>query len=400
MDEHVVKTYRRAEPIFVRGSGASLFTEDGTEYLDFLGGIAVSALGHGHPRLVAALQDQAAQVLHVSNLFRHPFTEDVAQRVTRLAEMEEVFFCNSGTEANEAALKIARKYHHQKGSGRTSFVALTGGFHGRTMGALAVTHKETFRAPFLPLAGDVQFVPPNDVAALTRAIESKPCALILEPIQGECGVHPLTDEYLRECRRLCTASDTILIHDEVQSGSGRTGLFLAAQHAGVTPDIVTLAKPIAAGLPMGMTLVGHRTRDILAPGDHGSTFAGGPMACRAALVFLTELEEGGLQDRVVSVAEHLSNALRGLSTVSEAVVEVRGRGLMQAIGLAPGIDAFALQTHLFDERLIVNATDASTLRLLPPFVVTESQIYRAVDRIRQGLESIHSKKTSPQGSNA
>lgn len=396
MDEHVVKTYKRAEPVFVRGEGASLFTEDGTEYLDFLGGIAVSALGHGHPELVAALQDQAAQVLHVSNLFRHPYTEAVAERVTRLACMEEVFFCNSGTEANEAALKIARKYHYQKGTGRTSFVALTGGFHGRTMGALTVTHKESFRAPFGPLAGDVTFVPRNDVPALQEALGHKPCALILEPIQGECGVHPLSDEYLQECRRLCTASDTILIHDEVQSGSGRTGLFLAAQHAGVTPDIATLAKPIAVGLPMGMTLVGHRTKNILEPGDHGSTFAGGPMACRAALVFLTELEEGGLQERVAAMGDHLTTALRGLSTVSDEVVEVRGRGLMQAIGLAPEIDAFQVQRHLFEEHLIVNATDAHTLRLLPAYVVTESQIYRAVDRIRKGLESM----TSTQGSKA
>ena len=387
MDEHVMKTYVRAEPVFERGEGACLYTTDGTEYLDFLGGIAVSALGHGHPRLVAALQDQVEKVLHVSNLFRHGYTEKVAERVTRLAGMTEVFFCNSGTEANEAALKIARKYHFQKGTGRTGFVALEGGFHGRTMGALAVTHKEAFRAPFGPLAGAVTFVAPGDEEALQKALEARPAALILEPIQGESGVHELSGSFLQSCRQLCSASDTVLIHDEVQCGSGRTGTFLCAQLADVQPDVVTLAKPIAAGLPMGMTLVGSKLFGTLAPGDHGSTFAGGPLACRAALVLLQELEEGGLQDHVVEMGGHLTKALDGLVAVSDAVVARRGRGLMQAVQLDAKIDATQLQKQLLSDGLIVNATGPDTIRMLPPYVVTEAQIYRAVDTVKRVIES-------------
>ncbi|MCA8955358.1 MAG: acetylornithine/succinylornithine family transaminase [Planctomycetes bacterium] len=388
MDEHVIKTYRRAEPVFVRGQGACLYTDQGREYLDFLGGIAVSALGHGHPKLVEALQDQVGKVLHVSNLLRHPYTEEVAERVTRLAGMAEVFFCNSGTEANEAALKIARKHHFAKGTGRTGFVALEGSFHGRTMGALSVTHNRAYREPFAPLCGEVTFVAPGDADALRRALARQPAALILEPIQGETGVHELPHEFLRLARELCTETGTILIHDEVQCGSGRTGTFLCAQQAGVTPDIVTLAKPIAGGLPMGMTLIGETLSGTLQPGDHGSTFAGGPLACRGALVLLRELEEGGLQQRIRELGAHLTTALDGLVALSEHVVERRGRGLMQAVQLDPSLDAREVQRQLFTMGLIVNATGPDTLRILPPFVVTQAQVFRAADLIRTAVDQL------------
>ena len=284
MDEHVIRTYARAEEVFVSGQGAVLRDADGREYLDMLGGIAVSALGHAHPELVAALRQQVGEVLHTSNLYRHPHTEAVAGLIADLTGLDAVFFTNSGAEATEAALKIARKHQRQTGAAdRTGFVALEGGFHGRTLGALSVTHTPAYRAPFEPLVPGTQFVPPGDVAALESALANHPAALILEPIQGESGVVELPTNYLQTARALCSSTGTVLIHDEVQCGSGRTGTFLAADHADVQPDIVTLAKPIAAGLPMGMAVVRSELAGALVPGDHGSTFAGGPLACRAGV---------------------------------------------------------------------------------------------------------------------
>ncbi|MEE2888666.1 MAG: acetylornithine/succinylornithine family transaminase [Planctomycetota bacterium] len=388
MDEHVIKTYLRAAPVFVHGEGATLVDSDGKEYLDFLGGIAVSALGHNHPELVAALSEQLGKVMHVSNLYRHPYTEEVARRITRLAGMAEVFFCNSGTEANEAALKLALKYHFTKDTRRRDFVALQGAFHGRTLGALAVTHKASFREPFSALESNVTFVPRDDIDGLRAAIATNPAALILEPIQGEAGIHELSAEFLQAARQACTDSDTILIHDEIQTGAGRTGTFLCAQHADVTPDIATLAKPIAAGVPMGLTLISDKLSGTFVPGDHGSTFAGGPLACRAALVLLEQLLEGGLQDHVVEMGTHLSSALDSLVAAHPLVLARRGRGLMQAIQLDPRVDAPTLKDLLLESGLIVNATGPDTIRVLPPSVVQRSQIDYAVKILRQGIDAL------------
>lgn len=257
MDEHVLSTYLRADEIFVRGRGARLWDAEGREWLDFLGGIAVSALGHAHPRMVAELSDQLGRLIHTSNLFRHPYTEEVAERVTRLCGLEAVFFTNSGTEAVEAALKISRKHQRVVGQpARTGFVALEGSFHGRTMGALSVTHTAKYREPFEPLVPGVEFVPANDLQALEQRLRTRThAALILEPIQGESGVRVLDPDYLRAARALTTETGTLLVHDEVQCGSGRTGTFLYSEQLDIRPDIVTLAKPIAAGLPMGMAVV-------------------------------------------------------------------------------------------------------------------------------------------------
>ena len=312
MDEHVMKTYARAEEVFVRGSGARLWDERGDEYLDFLGGIAVSALGHGHPRLVAALREQVGEVLHVSNLYRHPWTEKAATQLTQAAGMEEVFFSNSGSEAVECALKLARKYQIQAGRPqRRGFVALEGSFHGRTLGALSVTSSERYRAPFAPLVPGVAFVDPEDFGALDQALARKPAALILEAIQGEGGIRSLSNEFLRAAREECDATGTVLIADEVQSGCGRTGSFLAIDAAGVKPDIVALAKPLGGGLPMGATLAAAPLAGALVPGDHGSTFGGGPLACRAACVLLEELA-GGLADNVRVRGAQLRSGLESL----------------------------------------------------------------------------------------
>lgn len=388
MDEHVLSTYLRADEVFVRGEGARLWDASGKCWIDFLGGIAVSALGHAHPRLVSELSDQLAKLIHTSNLFRHPYTEEVAARVARLSGMEALFFTNSGTEAVEAALKIARKRQRKLGQPqRTGFVALEGSFHGRSMGALSVTHTAKYREPFEPLVPGVSFVAPGDLAALERLLRTQsPAAVILEPIQGESGVRVLEPAFLREVRRLTRETGTLLIHDEVQCGSGRTGTFLYSEQIDVHPDIVTLAKPIAAGLPMGMTLVAKELADTLAPGDHGSTFAGGPLVCRGALVFLRELEEHGLLAHVRARGEQLRAGLETMQREFGIVSELRGTGLIQGLRLARGAEE--LQKTLYRDGLITNRTGGDVLRLLPPYVITQDEIAQGLEILRGGLRTL------------
>lgn len=383
MDEGVMKTYARADEVFVAGQGAVLLDSTGREFLDFLAGIAVSALGHAHPELVRALRDQVGRVVHLSNLFRHPYTEQVATRLLALCDMGAAFFTNSGTEAVECALKLARKAMHVRGTPeRTSFVALEGGFHGRTLGALALTWNEKYRRPFQPLP-HTTWVAPEDLDALARVLATEqPAALVLEPVQGEGGIRELSAAFLRGARELCTRTGTILVHDEIQSGCGRTGRFLAAQHHGVVPDVVTLAKPIAAGLPMGVCLASAALADTFQKGEHGSTFAGGPLVCRAALVFLDEIERGllgNVQDR----GEQLRQGLLQLQGEFPLVREVRGRGLM--LGLRLHHSAEAVQRALHRAGLIVNCTAGDVLRIVPPFVVTAAQVDDALARLRATL---------------
>jgi len=388
MDEHVIRLYARSNQVFVSGKGATLVDTQGTSYLDFLGGIAVSALGHAHPRLVEALRDQVGKVLHTSNLFRHPYTEDVAGRLVRLAGMEAAFFANSGTEANEAALKLARAHQHRRGDAkRTGYVALEGSFHGRTMGALSVTHTAKYRAPFEPLIPGVVFTPPDDSAALERTLHDvRPAGLILEPIQGESGVRALSIDFLRAARELCTQTGTVLIHDEVQAGCGRTGTFLAADAAGIKPDVVTLAKPIAGGLPMGATLVSAPFVDALQPGDHGTTFGGGPLVLRAALVFLEELEEHGLLATARARGLELQAGLAQLVRDFPIAIEARGRGLMA--GLRVAVDVKQVQATLFARGLLTTTAGADVLRLLPPFVVTAEEVDRGLCILAETLKEL------------
>jgi acetylornithine/N-succinyldiaminopimelate aminotransferase len=385
----LMRNYSQEEALFVSGTGAEVRTADGETYLDFLSGIGVSALGHGHPALVAALAAQAADVVHVSNLFRHPLSEPVAERLAHLCGLDAVLFTNSGTEANEAALKLARKYQRDVGRPeRSGFVALTGGFHGRTFGALSVTANPAYRTPFEPLVPGVTFVPAGDLSALEEAVRrTLPAAVILEPIQGEGGVFELPADYLRAARALCTETGTVLIHDEVQSGCGRTGTFLAAQRAGVTPDVVTLSKPLAAGLPLGAVVTAPALSGTFKPGNHGSTFAGGPLALRACSVFLHELEQGGLMEAVVTKGARLRAGLTKISADFPRITGVRGCGLMLGLRLSEGVGE--LQRTLYhDHRLITNVTAGDVLRLLPPYVVTDQQIDDGVARIRSALVTL------------
>jgi acetylornithine/N-succinyldiaminopimelate aminotransferase len=381
MDEHVMKTYLRADEVFVSGKGAVLQDKEGNEYLDLLAGIAVSALGHGHPGLAQALCDQAGKLVHTSNLFRHPYTEQVAGRLCKLTGMAAVFFTNSGTEAVECALKLCRRAQRNRGlDNRTSFIALEQGFHGRTMGSLSLTWSEKYRKPFGPLL-DVTWVPPEDRTALERALRSKnAAALVIEPIQGEGGVRELSPAFLQAARELCTETGTILVHDEIQSGCGRTGSFLAGDQAGVKPDVVTLAKPIAAGLPMGACLANAALADAFQPGEHGSTFAGGPFVLRGALVFLDALERGDLLANVRARGEQLHKGLLALQRDHKIVREVRGRGLI--IGLRLHHSAKEVQQALYRGRVITNCTAGDVIRIVPPFVITEAQITEALARIK------------------
>lgn len=376
-------TYARADEVFVSGHGAVVRTDDGREFLDFLAGIAVNALGHNHAQLTAAMHDQVDKTIHLSNLFRHPHTEDVARRLCAHTGMAAAFFTNSGAESIECAMKIARKAMHIRGQHeRTSFIALEGAFHGRTLGALSLTHHEAYRAPFGPLL-KVDWVPPEDSQALEATIRSQqPAALFIEPIQGEGGVRALSREFLQTARAICTETGTLLVHDEIQSGCGRTGTFLAAQHYDVTPDLVTLAKPIGAGLPMGVCLASEAYRDALAKGEHGTTFGGGPLACRAAAVFLDEVDDG-LLERVTERGEQLRRGLSQLKDELPIVTEVRGRGLM--LGLRLDRPADEVQRALHEKGLLINCTKTDVLRIVPPFVITEQQVADGLQRLRQTL---------------
>jgi acetylornithine/succinyldiaminopimelate/putrescine aminotransferase len=323
-------------------------------------------------------------------LFRHPYTEQVATRLCKHAGMAAAFFTNSGTEAMECALKLARKAQHKKGTPhKTSFVAVEGGFHGRSMGALSLTYSEKYRKPFAPLM-DVTWVPCDDVAALERAVKEKqPAAVCYEPIQGEGGIRALSHDFLRAAREICTRTGTVLIHDEVQCGCGRTGTFLAGQHAGVTPDVAVLAKPIAAGLPMGACLASAEYADTFEKGEHGSTFAGGPLVCRAALVFLDELDRGLLQN-VHARGAQLKQGLQAIAKDLPIVREVRGQGLM--LGLRLWHSATEFQKALYQKGVMTNCTAGDVIRIVPPFVLTEADVTQGLRVMREVLATFPQQK--------
>ena len=375
-DAYLTPNYARFPVEFVRGEGARLWDSEGFEYLDFLCGISVSSVGHCHPTVVAAIQAQAARLIHVGNLY---YTEPMTRLAQRLAESSlggKVFFTNSGTEAVEAALKCARKAR-QGGT----IVSLHGAFHGRTYGALSATPQESKQAPFAPLVGGFVSVEAT-VDALRATVDEHTAAVILEPIQGESGVIVLDDELLAGARALCDATGATLIFDEVQTGLGRAGTLWAYEQSGVVPDLLCTAKALAGGLPIGALVTGERHADTFAPGDHGSTFAGGPVVCAAANATLDVLQDEALLERVRELGELLRSGLGGLRHVTQ----VRGRGLMIAFDL--DVDATALVRRLLlERRLIVNATGPRTVRLLPPLVIGESEALDALERITAVLDT-------------
>jgi predicted acetylornithine/succinylornithine family transaminase len=376
--DHQVPAYARLGVEFVRGEGARLWDDEGNEYLDFQTGLAVNSLGHCHPAVVAAIREQAERLIHVGNLF---YTEPGLRLAQRLAESSlggKVHFANSGTEANEAAIKVARK-----AKPRGAIVSVHRGFHGRTYGSLSATPQESKQAPFAPLVPGFVAVEPT-AEAITAAVDDGTAAVLLEPVQGESGVYELGEDVLRAARAACDAHGAALIFDEVQCGLGRTGTLWAYQHAGVVPDALTVAKALGGGLPIGALVTGERLADVFAPGDHGSTFAGGPVQCAAGLAVLDVIDDEALLARVRELGERLRHAVADLP----GVVEVRGRGLMLALELdpehRPGAADIVVRA-LREQRLVLNATGPTTVRLLPPLTIDQAQADEAIARLRAVL---------------
>jgi len=386
-ERYLMRTYRRAPVEFVRAEGALVWDAEGKEYLDFLAGISVCSVGHCHPAVVEAAREQAGRLMHTSNLF---YTEPMVRLAERLSESSlggRVFFSNSGTEANECAIKIARKHAHRRGVEAPEIVSFEGDFHGRTYGALSATPKLAENPDLAPMLPGFRSVPFDDAAALREAVGESTAAVLIEPIQGEAGVYPLGEETLLAAREACDEVGALLILDEIQTGLGRTGSLWAYEQTPVRPDVLTSAKALGGGLPIGACVASPAAGEVLEPGDHGSTFAGGPVVAAAALAVLGIVDDAALLRQVRERGAVLREALLGL----DGVEEVRGRGLMLGVGLAGGIDAAAVGADLLGRGLIVNAPEPDTLRLLPPLTVDVAQIERAVALIEAALISFDAR---------
>jgi acetylornithine/N-succinyldiaminopimelate aminotransferase len=384
--DHLLQVYRRGPVVFERGRGCRLFDANGRSYLDLTSGVGVAALGHAHPRLAAAIAAQAQALLHTSNLFFHPLQGELAERLSSLSGLPRAFFCNSGTEAVEASLKFARRYwHSQGGHARTGYVALEHSFHGRTMGALSVTWDDHYRAPFAPLVPGVTFVPADDPAALRAAVTDRTAAVIVEPIQGEGGVRPLTADMAAAITEACGRTGALLIADEVQCGLGRTGRPFYSAALGLRPDIMAIGKSLGAGVPIAAALFTDRVAASAAFGDHGSTYGGNLLACRAALVFLEELVDGGLMAHVAKVGAHTESRLKELASRYPYIRTVRGAGLMWGLDLdrpaAPIVGA------ALEQGLLVNRTAETVIRLLPPYIITTAEMDEALGLLDAALNA-------------
>jgi len=380
-ERYLMRTYKRGAVDFVRGEGPLLWDADGKEYLDFLSGISVCSLGHCHPAVVAAVTEQSARLMHVSNLF---YTEPMARLAQRLSESSlggRVFFANSGTEANECAIKVARKHAHGRGIAAPEIVSFESDFHGRSYGALSATPALARNEALGPMLPGFRSVPRNDAEALRAAVGPNTAAVLIEPIQGEAGVQPISDEALLAARQACDEAGALLIFDEIQTGIGRTGSLWAYEQTPVRPDVITSAKALGGGFPIGACVTGPEAADVLEPGDHGSTFAAGPVATSAALAVLEIVDDPELLRGVRELGAELSAGLTAL----DGVAEVRGRGLMIGVGLAPELDAAAVGADLLQRGLVVNVPAPSTLRLLPPLVVDSSHVERAVGLVGESL---------------
>ncbi len=385
----MVQTYDRSPHVFVEGHGVYLRDEDGNDYLDLLTGIGVSALGYGHPAIVDAISRQSASLIHTSNLFYHPGSARLALQLTEISGLDRVFFCNSGTEAWEAALKIARAHAGRvRSAGRsigTRFLALEHSFHGRSMGSVATTHKLAYREPFSPLMPGVDFVRFNDVAHLRETFTDDVCAVCIEPVQGEGGIRPISPEFFRVARELTKASGALLIADEIQSGFGRTGEWFAYQHYGILPDVTTIAKPMGSGIPMGAMLCTNNVALAFSPGMHGTTFGGGPLACAVASAMIDTIQKDRMLDNVREVGFYFQNRLRELGERHPHIVEVRGMGLMLGVELFSAEIAKSVALAMMKRRIILNRTSDTVLRFLPPFLLERKHVDLAVDALDKVL---------------
>jgi acetylornithine/N-succinyldiaminopimelate aminotransferase len=378
-EQYLMQTGRRLPVTFVRGEGCLLFDEDGKEYLDLVAGIAVNLLGHAHPDIARTVGGQARTLIHTSNLYFTRPQVELARRLVELSFPSRVFLCNSGAEANEAAIKLARKWGARNRDGAFEIITTDGSFHGRTLATVTAGGQAKYSDPFKPLPDGFVHVPYNDVDAIKAATTEPTVAVMLEPVMGEIGIIPAAKGYLAAVRSWCDEKGLLLILDEVQTGLGRTGKWFAHQHHGITPDVMTLAKGLGGGVPIGACLASPRA-DVFEPGDHGSTFGGNPLACMAALTVLTVIERDGLVGHAAEMGELLHGALEGLGAK-----EVRGLGLMQAAEFAEP-HAKAFQQSCLESGLIINAVDENSIRLVPPLIITGAEIDRAQATMQKVLE--------------
>ena len=378
-----MNTYRRPAQVFVRGRGCYLYDSGGRRYLDFITGIGVNALGYAHPRLVKVMRREAGRAGHVSNLYHHPFQEPLAAKLAAWSGLDRVFFTNSGSESVEGALKLARARARKIDERKIRILALENSFHGRTFGALSITATPEYREPFAPLVPGVEFVRADDTADLEAKFGGDVCAIVVEPIQGEGGIHPLSEAFWNKARELATRHGAMLVADEIQSGLGRTGRPFAFQRFAGKPDIVTVAKPLAGGVPLGAFLASEEAASALVPGMHGSTFGGGPLACAVALEFLTTIEEENLLENVRRRGEEIRQGLTLLAERAGFVREVRGEGLMLAMELE--VEGAAYVDRARERGLLINCTHKHTLRFLPPFVLEERHVKEFLGKMKRVL---------------
>ena len=378
-EQYLMQTGRRLPVTFVRGEGCLLYDEEGKEYLDFVAGIAVNVLGHSHPDIARALTGQARTLIHTSNLYFTRPQVELARRLVDVSFPSRVFVCNSGAEANEAAIKIARKWGTKNRDGAFEIITAEGSFHGRTLATVTAGGQHKYSDPFKPLPDGFVHVPYNDLDAIKAATTEKTVAVMLEPVMGEIGIIPAAKGYLEGVRKWCDEKGLLLILDEVQTGIGRTGKWFAYQHHGITPDLMTLAKGLGGGIPIGACLASPRA-DVFEPGDHGSTFGGNPLACTVALSVLAVIERDGLVGHAAEMGELLNGVLQGLGAK-----EVRGLGLMQAAEFAEP-QAKAFQNSCLEAGLIINAVDENSIRFVPPLIITAEEIDRAQATMHKVLD--------------
>ncbi|MBV8893047.1 MAG: aspartate aminotransferase family protein [Acidobacteria bacterium] len=395
--ELLLPTYERNPVLLTRGRGLYLYDSRGRRYLDFLSGIGVNALGYRHPAIEKVLSQQAKKLIHVSNLFFHPYQAELAKRLTRMSGLARVFFCNSGTEAWEGALKLARAYAHRRNrnghKGKWRMLALDNSFHGRTFGSLATTGQRKYRTPFAPLLPGVNFVAFNDCLDLQRQFNGSVCAICLETIQGEGGIRPVSREFLRIARQLTKKHDALLVIDEIQCGLGRTGRPFAYQHYGIRPDIVTVAKPLAGGLPLGAILTTNKVARCMQPGLHGSTFGGGPLSCAVALEFLQQTEK--LLGHIRLMGEYFRAQLEELANKHGG--QVRGMGLMLAWALDSPDLAKAVVRRLLARGILINRTNETALRFLPPYVIEKRHVDQVTEELDRALGELVRAPRSAKG---
>jgi predicted acetylornithine/succinylornithine family transaminase len=375
---YVMHTVRRQPLVLVRGEGARVWDAEGKEYLDFLAGIAVNGLGHAHPRLVESIRNQAGKLMHVSNLYYIPEQPLLAKKLVELSGLGKAFFCNSGAEANETAIKLARKWSYKThGEDKYEIITALKSFHGRTMGAITATGQPKYHKGFSPMLPGFKYVPYNDISALEEAVGPNTAAIMLEPVQGESGVHPASLEYMKRVRNLCDEKGILLILDEVQTGLGRTGKWFGFDHYGIKPDIMSLAKTLGGGFPIGACVATSSVADAFEPGDHASTFGGNPLACAAALTTLQVMEDEDLIGNAARVGSYFKSALNGIKAKTGAVADVRGLGLMLGMELSGG-NAQQVAAECLKRGLIINPIGLDVIRFLPPLMIGEADVDSAV----------------------